>query len=73
MAKGWWFDVRTTATDAAKRYRAARWLVGIEDEQRAQNRLAEEVPADDRIVLLREASLSELERYGVGHSHLRQV
>jgi len=73
MAYGWWFDVRTTATDPAKRYRAARWLVGIEDEKRALSRLAEEVPADDRIVRLREASSLELERYGVGRSHLRQV
>lgn len=73
MTKGWWFDVRTTATDVAKRYRAARWLVGIEDEERALNRLAEEVPADDRIVRLREASPNELERYGVGRRHLRQV
>lgn len=73
MPNGWWFDVRTTATDAAKRYRAARWLVGIEDGERAQSRLAEEVPADDRIVRLREASSLELERYGVGRSHLRQV
>jgi hypothetical protein len=73
MANGWWFDVRTTATDVARRYRAARWLVGIEDEVRAQSRLAEEVPPDDRIVRLREASPTELARYGVGPSHLRQV
>ena len=73
MAQGWWFDVRTTATDAAKRYRAARWLVGIEDEERAKTRLAEEVPTEDRIVPVREASMVELERYGVGPSHLREV
>lgn len=73
MALGWWFDVRTTATDVSKRYRAARWLVGIEDEARAESRLAEEVAAEDRIVRLREASPNELERYGVGRSHLRQV
>jgi hypothetical protein len=52
---------------------AARWLIGIEDEERALSCLAEEVPADDRIVRLREASSLELERYGVGRSHLRQV
>lgn len=32
MANGWWFDVRTTTTSVANGYRAARWLVGIEDE-----------------------------------------
>lgn len=73
MANGWWFDVRTTATSVANCYRAARWLVGIEDEARARTRLAEEVSAEDRIVRLRKASLTELERYGVGRSHLRQV
>jgi hypothetical protein len=73
MTRGWWFDVRTTATDVASRYGAARWLVGIEDEERAKSRLAEEVRTEDRIVHLREATPIELERYGVGRSHLRQV
>lgn len=36
-------------------------------------RLSEEVPAEDTIFRLREASSAELERYGVGRSHLRQL
>jgi hypothetical protein len=73
MAQGWWFDVCAAVTDAAERRRASRWLVGIEDGERAAARLAEEVRASDRILCLREASKAELERHRIGRGHLRQV
>ncbi len=70
---GWWFEVRPGSTGASGRHRAARWLVGIEDEMRARLRLAEEVAAQDDIAPLRQASASELKRYHVGPLHLREV
>lgn len=53
--------------------RTVRWLVGIEDRDRAKRRLEEEISAHEQIVRLQAASPSEFERCGVGRSHLRQV
>ncbi len=66
MAAGWWFEVRGSTAPL-------KWLVGINDEQRAARRLAEENGAEARITRLREASVVELEHYGVEPSSLRQV
>lgn len=70
MAAGWWFEVRHSRGFGAPE---TRWLVGIPDAASARERLAQEVSSQDRILSLREASVAELERYGVGPRHVLRL